>query len=461
MQLPARLRPKYIQIYLYILYAICLSAVTFLIPVLPRLRPIADDYCTGMFVAQKGVFGTVVYWYNDWSGYLFSNLLNSLIVGAPLHYFHFTFASSISFLISAFIIGITISSLFIEWGLTSNKLLSTLSFATIWILSLASGQIKQDDLHSTFLHWQTINAQYIIPQCFLIYGVFSIRKSQVHNHNLVTLLKTLACGLIAGLSSIQLSAMYIFMLFFITFSLSNCRKPSYELPRSLILTSVSATLTGFIIANFSPGNLIRYTTAQHIGGHLAQRLFEFSLHKGLFLYIRYCFKLPFVISAVMLFLLVLLDKKFINAPLSSCNLYFIKYSAVLFLCCGAFLSIFSGVLESFSYYGHWHMANAYFMAWIGILGTATWCASYLKTYPDAQYSLAFFRYSTISITSLLVLLMITVIIGVFITHSKVSQRYDKWQMAESPVAGATDSTWARSCYLNLLKAKNLPDSRFE
>ena len=71
------------------------------------LRPSADDYCAGA-VAQLGVFGAPLALWNTWAGFLFRNLIENILMGLPLLYLPWSFASSISFLISAIGLGLVV-----------------------------------------------------------------------------------------------------------------------------------------------------------------------------------------------------------------------------------------------------------------------------------------------------------------------------------------------------------------
>jgi hypothetical protein len=96
---------KFNSLWFYALAFLIVGCVFYVIYSSQYLRPAADDYCFGANVATFGVIKGVTHWWNSMSGFAFSLLLGSVLVGLPLATLPYWMASAIPFLCVSFLMG--------------------------------------------------------------------------------------------------------------------------------------------------------------------------------------------------------------------------------------------------------------------------------------------------------------------------------------------------------------------
>jgi len=411
------------------------------------LRPSADDYCAGA-VAQLGVFGAPLALWNTWAGFLFRNLIENILMGLPLLYLPWSFASSISFLISAIGLGLVVYFLlsFDAQDQFQKKLMFFLVpfmwWSYLWIPTAITHQISP--VANGLTHWQTLTSGYMVTTEILII-LWAIGQNLIckRTRNFLLLCFFGLLGILFGFTSepINLAA---FSALFLAFAVQLLRY------RRLQMTRVNAAwlifgfclLMSFTVAHLSPGNLSR--TA------LINPNLEVSLERFNFLFF---WTIPYSIEnwlwayfnwgGALIFGFVVAFYFFMGNQLivSSCFGLFKRACQLSFF--GLLIFLVARFTEAFSYEGYWHFIPGVVCVFLSILFWGAWVGISLKKYSHRR--LAIF---------MMIFLIFSLAVGVFGNYKMVKSIYLRgilWSQGSAPLPGVADieEEWVRNCWIRL------------
>lgn len=411
------------------------------------LRPSADDYCAGV-VAQHGFFGAPLELWNTWSGYFFTMWIENIFMGLPLLYFPWSLSSSISFLMSA--IGLSLTIFFIHPKGALNRFhLSTLSILVPfmwWEYLWAPTAINNDmsPLANGLTHWQTLTSGYLLTTEVLIilWAIcWKFANKQVGNLTSITLLGLL--GLLFGFSSepINLAAFSVFLLALGWRLLGN---------RSLKVTSNElgwlsfgfCLFIAFIAAHLSPGNLSRTALINpnlEISldrlGFLVEWTIPYAIENWFLAYFNWGGASIFVFNIGLYFFAGKIDH---NVDRSKLFLRATQLSGF-----GLLIYLVARFTEAFSYSGYWHFIPGIVCIFLSIYFWSAWLGIGLARYSSRILQLL-----------LLAVLTLSLLLGILASYKMTKSIYKRgiqWSQGAAPILGVTDieEEWVRNCWIRL------------
>jgi len=283
----ANLAPKPLAI-----AALLVSALTAsLIFLSTFLRPSLDDYCYASVFSRYGV-ASPIYWFESWSGDLFTSTLGSFLVGLPLTILPLQLGSSLPYILALAVVGLVFSVLLSDGHPQPflNQIAQFVLLVVSWLLAFWAPVALEIRLGQTFgfdglmdaqtpspnvmlaewvTHWQTINSGYVIvPLLIVILFIFANKLSSTRRTLSTTLL--IPVGFLAGgAPTLALSSLFAFPLGIYLFKKAGIRNNVWRLP-SLVV--VLASTLGLVISITSPGSRLRasnFPDPDYLGAALA------------------------------------------------------------------------------------------------------------------------------------------------------------------------------------------------
>jgi hypothetical protein len=350
------------------------------------LRPAADDYCFGSVTAQYGVIGGVIYWWNHWSGFVFSMMLGNLFVGLPLAVLPLPFVSSIPFLCVAFGMG------FLVLHITGIKLkLITQVFFICFIafcwwqflwLPMSIDSIPYFGRPETngLTFWQTLNGTYVLQlQILLVLFAYATRCISAHRSQITYSTLAAFTGALAGFSGTALSVSVVAFsaLVLIGLQLTNLHNRESWKHYWLVL-GISTTIGLWICHAYSPGNHLR---EQAIGVDFDISIAEMvgilftSLLQGFRKWVKFYFNL----GGISLFVLIC----GFSYQMAKLNLFFGKSKELWFGLAFAFFALLqccvSRLADQLTYIAYWHYISALVCVFLSIYFLASYSGCWLHT----------------------------------------------------------------------------------
>jgi len=225
--------------------------IIFLLILLPYVilslfsHPASDDFCFAQNTISKGIFGALLDWYNNWTGRYFSTLLNSLSPMALGFYGGQKLVGIAGVLGICFSLFYFFHTLFKNKLLFEEKLLISLSIASVYILTIPS-------LIEGF-YWMAGSTTYIWGNIFFIIFIALIYKvfTQKVNTKIYLLIIILIIFIIGSNEAIMvITDLVIFFALILQFIRKSTTKWIFLL--FFIIASIFSC-----IVYFAPGNEIR------------------------------------------------------------------------------------------------------------------------------------------------------------------------------------------------------------
>ena len=420
-----------------------------------QLRPIADDYCLASATSNNGFWGALNYWITTWSGDYTAVLSITVFVGSPLTFLPFEFASATTFLITLFLLGIVgallfgavagSKGLFSQPGVLMGLLTPSLWLVFWWSSSLRSMNEFNLQGPGSIIHWQNINAGYVIPAAVPLIWILLIVRLKVQQRNAL-FINGVAIGIWVGGSGLVLSLFGI--LFALTLFVFALRSTRAVVSRNLLWLAgpwfVTNTL-GWLFAYTSSGTEERRAT---LGERYldAGELFAFVFPKAIIEWLQIVASL----GTILVFLIAFTAGSLLK-PSSDrkAGLSGFKLSGVL-LVSSLLLNIISQSAAAFSYDAFWHTTSSSILVFFALLVFGLSCGRVSQTlfspnnhWPGAGILL------TASLISVLVL-------NTALVHAQ--QRLEAWDAGPAPLVGMVDIDvqWVEACWSELGEFRDIP-----
>jgi hypothetical protein len=346
-----------------------------------HLRPSGDDYCYGAVTAEYGLFGGVVEWWNTWSGFAFAMFSANLLIGLPLAYLPFEFASSITFILSALGMGLTIWCIY-RSALPSTPFpssaiifLAVCWWTFIWVSPALHGNIHKDFANGlTF--WQSLNGQYAIPFQFLI-GILVLNWPKEKSCLQIQLLLIAPLiGVLSGTAGTAISTTFIVagagLGCWTYFKNKRFNRAVYF----WVILCATALIAAAACHLFSPGSVGR---AQILDPNLnlsierVLSITEETVWGGSKIWLKIYFGLG---GLTVTFLATLFSYAYTKTK----GICYSKRVLLLAFWLGAFAylqCLINRFSEEFTYQGYWHYLDATICGFISIIFIGFWIGSYL------------------------------------------------------------------------------------
>jgi hypothetical protein len=424
------------------------------------LRPIADDYCHAD-VAFSQQFGAVLYWMENWSGDVLGILVITLFVGAPLAFLPIGFGSAATFAASTLAVGFFTMGLLRLFQFPYRAVpyfLTSMAVGVTWNMSLWTGaQARFETLEQlrptsfaalanyntmyaeASLHWQTVNAQYVIYPLVMTFAIVIIVR-QLQQPQVWPLFALALWGFAIGgnpqlgLTSLVIVPLVIFVV-----------RGNLERSKKILGTGlfVIATIAGLSFGMNTPGALIRRT-------YLPEPDYTEAIF-GAIMAIPQTF-LHWLSSAVSVHTVsaLLLGSLFAFLPLNPKDVGKFKdgktsrNAIIVLFATSIIIFLVNSLLEQLTYVAYWHTVTARVFLFTGfsMLGFSLMRWVVVKLPLQAKQSM------TNSIASVsLTILLVTWVVGAVNIDSSLKKRLADWTKGDATISAAADisSPWVLEC----------------
>lgn len=445
-----------------------------------RIRPVADDYCTGAEVAERGVLGATWNAYNTWAGDLTTVLLNYSVVGIPLARFPWDLASVTTYILVIVTVSVFVGALIVMgW---ETKLQSWLGIAPVvllismgswityfWAPLTWSYTVEEFRFANGITSWQVVNALYSIPSALismyliLLYVRFAElsfwRRPRIVHAFLHFLLGM--AGVVASLAFICVS-LSVALWFALT------RHVSYPRPSKSIRELVigwgslgSAWLVGFCIMWFSPGLSQRRQT------YAGTEAFTFPLETrtpGTLLdfvfpeFFQSWLDGVLTVGALVVFFFGVIGGTLLQSfshrrlPLESARI--VGWSATIALFSLA-LAFFARMGQAETYIAFWHFSSSRVATMLALLTLGIATATYTLKFPALRPAV---------VGSAALIVIVITLPSVRLMNQSVYERYGQWKDGPAPISVVRDiepdSDWVLRCWIRLADVRD-DDGRAE
>lgn len=439
-----------------------------------RIRPVADDYCTGAEVAERGVFGAIWNAYNTSAGDLTTVLVNYVVAGLPLAHLPWNLAS-----ITTYVFVILAASAFVvvvfAVGWETNRrgwfglvavtfVISAGSWiAYFWAPLAWSYTVEEFRFANGVTSWQVVNALYSIPSALIstylvfLYVRFADRRFWRRpgvTHVLLHFLLGMA-GVVASLAFIVVS-FSIALWFGVSGHVSSSRKT--QSIRQLVigwgLLGVS-WLAGFCIMWFSPGLLARrerYANTEGFVYPLENRtpgaLLDFVFPE----FFQFWLDGVLSVGAVVVFFLGVLGGTVIHGIArfryrqESARIFGWSATIAVF---SLTLALFARMGQAETYVAFWHFSSSRVATMLAILLLGIAAATYTRTFPALHPAVVGFA---------AVIVIVLALPAIRLMNQSVYERYSQWQDGPAPISVVRDiepdSGWVLQCWLRLTELRD-------
>ena len=461
--------------------AIALSGLAVITPFLARtlwiarrIRPVADDYCTGAEVAERGVFGAIWNAYNTSAGDLTTVFVNYVVAGMPLAHLPWDLAS-----VTTYVLVIIAASTFvivvmaIGWETNRRGWLGLVAIAFVismgswvayfWAPLAWSNTAEEFRFANGITSWQVVNALYSIPSAListylvLLYVRFSDRRFWRRpsiTHVILHFLLGMA-GVVASLAFISIS-FSIALWFGMSRHVSSLRQT--QTIRQLTLgwgLLGSAWLAGFCIMWFSPGLLARrerYANTEGFVYPLENRtpgtLIDFVFPE----FFQFWLDGVLSVGAVAVFFLGVLGGTLMQGvaryryPLVSARISGWGATIAVF---SLALAFFARMGQAETYVAFWHFSSSRVAVMLAILTLGIAAATYTRKVPA-------FRPAAVGFAAVIVIVM--TVPAIRLMNQSVYERHSQWQGGPAPISVVRDvepdSGWVLQCWLRLIELRD-------
>lgn len=417
-----------------------ISTAAFIVWTSRLLRPIADDYGAGV-LASKGFFYSVGYSWTNWSGAVIESVVGTLLVGLPLAWFPWPFASSLSFLIAAVlmvIIGVRMQTLHYRpsdnyWSLKFSLTLFAALFASwcsFWWLPVPSVPVESESyaIALAATNWQAVVTKYATSTAIVVL-VWMVIQARLIEYRKPQAPMYLLLGVLNGLNHQVLSASSTaFIILWLTISFIR-RKSFGNQTRVPMVLMALASMIGMVVSYLSPGSRNRMESLQtpSMGKDLLTRLVSDALPRGLsdwfFASVSWSSLLVFIVVGGVTYLF---------SP--HCELA--KARSMAFMGCG--LSVFALIYslasragQLFSYEAFWHLIGPRSVVWLSVVALATSLGMFLACRFDSSLvkgviiaSLAIGTYFVVNSVDLM--------------NRQIIDRSEQWEVGPAPMYDTSD-----------------------
>lgn len=453
--------------YLLFCVAICFLLNIIMIGVASvHLRPIADDYCFGS-VAQSGVLGGVITWWNTWSGFIHPMFWGNLLVGLPLLYLPWSLASSIAFLVASILIGIVVIVLLGDSKLTtSRKLMLCFMTTCLWWVFLWAPEYFASSNDAIRLmgwgltHWQTLNATYIVQFQVLIILIFLVIKRK--KNDALTFLTASLLGILSGTSGSSeslaillcciclLCSIKLFPIFSAKFFGRLFSQKAYPI---IIVLCITLCIGLLFSHKFSPGHqvrLSRFTIDFNFGIQRILSLVQFTVPYSIAIivktYVSYSSLIVLCVTTGISFLLARRDSIFDSGSL-------LKLAITLTGASG-FFSLSTRLAEAFIYSAFWHFSSSFMLIFLSVIFFGLWIGNKL-----GKISLKVYQQNLIY-CALFLLLFLSTSVNVLMA-STIMERQERWVLGSAPIFSSCNNIvvsdiekeWVAECWKELNNAR--------
>jgi len=440
------------------------------------LRPSGDDYCFGEVVANYGLYGGVVHWWNTWSGFLYMMFSGNLFVGLPLAFLPIEVASAAPFLAAAF--GMAATFLFMQKRSSDHNFFNLFLVLIIifcwWTFLWASPLLRPRNylliqFANGLTHWQTLNGQYILVLEVLLLGFASIHLLFLRNllsfasRAIWTALLGILAGSVGTTLSLSILIVSIIAIFFGLTPLifprlrALCRGGVSKINMQFFGILFTFTLLSMLICHLAaPGTFIR---AQAINPNYSLSIDRIlhvtsvTLFDGFRAWRQQSFNYGTLIVLALVSGAYFLGHK---ACWISSHRNSFKWTA-LFLTCFALLQCFINRLsEEFTYQAYWHYTSALVCTFLSV--------SFFGAYLGSRLAAMNIKY----LVKIIFIIIFIISVGLGITANLlmvkvIHERHVIWSVGPAPLEGISDidgpSGWQMDCWKKLNSSWDNPISR--
>ena len=393
-----------------------------------NLRPIADDYCHATY-AGLGFWESFNAWFTTWTSDVFAVLVNYLLLGFPLIFLPYSFASAITLFIATVMITILFSYiLFKNFRLASILTIYPIvliSFLSFWITNtIFFKETSFINLSNMILHWQIINSQYTFLATLLVLIIFFLLKTRSSRKNHWLLIFLL--GFLSGTFGIVL-VLAVFSVLVLYLS-----KPYLLRDKNLFLRIIlfsAGLVLGLMFSYFSPGTQARAKILENnpnrigldfialVNWTFPTAVIEWLqgiLHLGSLVVVLFGLLAGFFSSHIAL------RRSFKELGESALTLFILSF----------FAAVFSQLSEAFAYEAFWHLVIPYLFIYFLLFLFGFLAGMQL----DSKFSMN--KYFLVSVLTGLALGVSG--LGVHKAVTEINERKERWQVGPAPVSGISD-----------------------
>jgi hypothetical protein len=420
-----------------------------------QLRPVADDYCFASATSNYGFFGALNYWITTWGGDYTGVFFNTLFVGVPLTYFPFELASAITFLITLALLGIAGSSMFCvvagsKAPLPLPSFLLGLTTPALWLVfwwSTSLRSMNEFNLQGprSIIHWQNINAAYVILLVVPIIWIVSLVRLKVQKRSSL-FLNGAAIGFWVGGSGLVLSLLGVVVAFTWT-AISLVSKRRIVLRNYLWLAGpwFLTNTIGWFFAYTAPGTKVRRSVLGERNLDTGD-LFEFVFPEAIIEWVQIIASPGTILVFVIAFTVGSLLSPTIDKNVGRSGF---KWSGLLIFS-SLLLNVISQSAAAFSYDAFWHTTSSSTLVFLSLLVFGLSCGKVSQTY-----------LSTLNPWLGATILLGAALISVLVLNTAfvdAQQRLKAWDEGPAPLVGMVDIDvqWVETCWSDLGEFRHTP-----
>ncbi len=424
-----------------------------------RLRPIADDYCLGVWGSEGLVQGVSTY-FLTWSSQLITVISNIVFVGLPVAMLPWSLASAFTLWVAILLLALLVSWLYWMTHARSSYLVIQasilfLSQPILWISYWYFTVQLQPSASNIFIvnsvtHWQNINAAYVIISIILTaLWTYVFIFSRIESRKWLLGFTTGIGGLVTGLTSPVFGLiLLILLLVALIIGYRQYRRCIHRLWFTVSFATIG-TLLGVAVSVFGPG------TQSRSGGMAISPLKELPFTDLVLELTKtplYSWLQALLTPGIALvFLTGFLFGSFLPPMRSSATT--IKLGSLFWIMVLlSFLSAFVNRLsEYFAYPEPWHVIPTYVFLYIAsILGGLLLG----ELFSESRF---YRQWLPLCLAALVVFIAAN---SVLAFSNDVSDRLARWEIGPAPAGPIADiddpDGWQRSCWDQLSETRDAP-----
>ena len=409
-----------------------LAVATVVLWQLRALRPIQDDYDMALYALEGPLGGTILRW-SDWSGDLWINFINVVLVGLPLVHLPLSGGSLVAF----FVTGVTAvtpvlvvlaarqsRTTLARYALLAPPLL--VAFWGWWWINASAdwhAYAESDALTTTF--WQNVNATYIIAPLLLVAAWLFVNSRTADR---ARLLSFGLVGLALGMTGPVFASSSILTLTII-FAAIWAQSPEYLQVRKVgWVVSAIATAFGLVMSLLAPGSQSRsktFSVPEITLETLQQQVWwTASTAESWLLGVAS----P---GSLVVFTFILFSTALCNISLSLTEIRFVSWVAASLLFLSFVVAVINSLSEFVIYKGYWHLHSSRAVGWVAIALLAVALGSWVGRmwHSPGSKPLMFFGATV---------LLLVISAANFSLVETALLRLPKWNTGPAPIAAIND-----------------------
>ncbi len=402
------------------------------------LRPTADDYWFGAYVAQHGVWGATVEFWNTWSSFVVGMFGVNVLVGLPLATLPLGISSAIPFWCGALSVGyISYKILMSRYTVSAEKkpwLFIVCTFIWLSFLFVDSMQFLMLTHHFKnrialgIVHWQTLGVGYVFWMSVLMSLFLYFLQ-----HTLPLWL-TFVCAILWGVAMGMMGTAIVLSFLAVLFCVmcwQGYLKTLTKLKLIFYLTLMASSAVSTVASmKLSPGHTLRLVTVKsHVDfsfdGIVELFLFTFlpTFHRLSELYLNLGTVLT--LGAMILFWLTLGKDVTVKPGMSSKQM-----ALFLTFCCLVFAAV-ARFSQAFSYSKPWHFIPTFMVLYLSLFFWSHYIAQKLQKRVQSVQGITMAQRLLLG---LLCIQCVFIAVGV----SKIYEREKIWAVGPAPVRDGKD-----------------------